>query len=55
MAPSIQFDDIQERLNETDLSRREAVPGAMVEYTYSRPNLKMEMPDLVVVLGARTD
>ena len=55
VAPSVQFDDIQERLNETDLSRREAVPGAMVEYTYSRPNLAMEMPDLVVVLGARTD
>jgi len=55
VAPSVQFDDIQERVNETDLSRRETVPGAMVEYTYSRPNLKMEMPDLVVVLGARTD
>ncbi|MCY7329804.1 MAG: hypothetical protein LH618_14725, partial [Saprospiraceae bacterium] len=55
VAPSMQLDDIQETVNETDLSRREAVPGAMVEYTYSRPNLKMEMPDLVVVLGARTD
>ena len=55
VAPSFQLDDIRERVNETDLNRREAVPGAMVEYTYSRPNLKMEMPDLVVVLGARTD
>ena len=55
IAPSLQYDDIQEKVNEGDLSRREAVPGAMVEYTYSRPNLDMEMPDLVVVLGARAD
>ncbi|MEO6758368.1 MAG: TonB-dependent receptor, partial [Saprospiraceae bacterium] len=55
LAPSFQLDDIQERVNENDLSRREAVPGAMAEYTYSRPNLKMGLPDLVVVLGARTD
>ncbi len=55
IAPSLQYDDIQEKVNEGDLSRREAVPGAMVEYTYSRPNLDMEMPDLVVVLGARVD
>jgi outer membrane receptor protein involved in Fe transport len=27
----------------------------MVEYTFSRPNLDMEMPDLVVVVGARAD
>ncbi len=55
LAPSFQLDDIQERVNETDLDRREAVPGAMVEYIYSRPNLHTEMPDLVIVLGARTD
>lgn len=55
IAPSLQYDDIQEKVNEGDLSRHEAVPGAMVEYTYSRPNLDMEMPDLVVVLGARAD
>ncbi len=55
IAPSIQFDDIQERVNETQLDRREMVPGAMAEYTYSRPNLEMEMPDLVIVVGARTD
>ncbi|MBL7780572.1 MAG: TonB-dependent receptor [Saprospiraceae bacterium] len=55
IAPSLQYDDIQEKVNEGDLSRREAVPGAMVEYTYSRLNLDMEMPDLVVVLGARAD
>jgi outer membrane receptor protein involved in Fe transport len=55
LAPSLQYDDVQETVNEGDLSRKEAVPGAMVEYTYSRPNLAMEMPDLVIVLGARAD
>ncbi|MCE7924997.1 MAG: hypothetical protein DYG98_18240 [Haliscomenobacteraceae bacterium CHB4] len=54
-APSFQYDDIQESVNEGKLDRREAVPGAMLEYTYSRPNLKMEIPDLVVVVGARAD
>jgi len=55
VAPSLQYDDIQETVNEGDLSRREAMPGAMLEYTFSRPNLKLEIPDLVVVVGARTD
>ena len=55
VAPSIQYDDIKERVNEGVLDRREFVPGAMAEYTYSRPNLRLEMPDLVVVLGARLD
>ncbi len=55
LAPSLQYDDVQETVNEGDLSRKEAVPGAMVEYTYSRPNLAMEMPDFVIVLGARAD
>ncbi|MGI9160534.1 MAG: TonB-dependent receptor plug domain-containing protein, partial [Saprospiraceae bacterium] len=55
IAPSFQFDDIDEKVNEGDLSRTEAIPGAMVEYTFSRPNLEMEMPDLVVVVGARAD
>ncbi len=55
IAPSLQYDDIQEFVNESNLSRREAVPGVMAEYTYSHPNLDLEIPDLVVVLGARTD
>ncbi len=55
VAPSLQYDDIQETVNEGDLSRREAVPGAMLEYTFSRPNLKLEIPDLVIVVGARAD
>ncbi len=55
IAPSIVYDDIQEKVNETDLSRTELVPGAMAEYTYSRPNLKMGIPDFVVVLGGRVD
>jgi outer membrane receptor protein involved in Fe transport len=55
VAPSFQYDDIQETVNEGNLDRREAVPGAMLEYTFSRPNLKLEIPDLVVVLGARAD
>ncbi len=55
VAPSFQYDDIQEQVNEGDLSRREAVPGAMAEYTFSRPNLQMGIPDLVVVLGTRID
>lgn len=55
VAPSIQYDDIQEFVNEGDLSRRETVAGLMGEYTYSRPNLEMEMPDLVMVLSGRVD
>ena len=55
LAPSLQYDDIQETVNEGNLDRKEAVPGVMAEYTYSRPNLDMEMPDLVIVFGARTD
>jgi outer membrane receptor for ferrienterochelin and colicins len=55
VAPSIQYDDIQEFVNEGDLSRRETVAGLMGEYTYSRPNLDMEMPDLVMVLSGRVD
>ena len=55
VAPSLQYDEIQETVNEGDLSRKEAVPGAMLEYTYSRTDLDMEMSDLVVVVGARAD
>lgn len=55
VAPSFQYDDIRESVNEGRLDRREAVPGAMLEYTFSRPNLTMEIPDLVVVAGARVD
>jgi outer membrane receptor for ferrienterochelin and colicins len=55
LAPSFQYDDIIEKVNEGDLSRREAVPGFMAEYTFSRPTLRMETPDLVVVIGSRLD
>jgi outer membrane receptor for ferrienterochelin and colicins len=55
LAPSVQYDDIQEKVNEGDLSRRELVPGAMAEYTFNRPTARMEIPDLVVVTGARLD
>jgi outer membrane receptor for ferrienterochelin and colicins len=55
VAPSVQYDNIEEFVNDTDLSRRETVAGVMAEYTYSRPNLTMEIPDLVVVLGGRVD
>lgn len=65
VAPSLQYDDIDETVrqhnagNEVkfsyDLSRTEIVPGTMLEYTYSRPNLDMEIPDLVLVVGARAD
>lgn len=55
VAPSIQFDDIQESVNEGKLDRREFVPGMMAEYTFSRPTARMEIPDLVVVLGGRVD
>lgn len=64
-APSIQYDDINEQVTRHDgnneivqsyqFDRTEFVPGAMLEYTYSRPNLDMGIPDLVVVLGARGD
>lgn len=55
VAPSLQYDDIQESVNEGDLSRRETVAGMMAEYTYSRPNLDMDIPDLVLVLSGRLD
>lgn len=55
VAPSIQYDDIQESVNEGRLDRREFVPGLMAEYTFSRPTARMEIPDLVVVLGGRID
>ncbi len=55
VAPSIQYDDIQESINEGNLDRREFVPGVMAEYTFSRPNLRMEIPDFVLVLGGRVD
>jgi len=65
VAPSLQYDDIQEVvvqhdanqevMGRYDLSRREAAPGVMAEYTFSRPNLSWEFPDLVVVLGGRVD
>ncbi|MCB0531985.1 MAG: TonB-dependent receptor [Lewinellaceae bacterium] len=54
-APSVQHDNIDETVNEGDLGRTETVPGAMAEYTFSRPNLDMGIPDLVVVLGGRAD
>lgn len=55
VAPSFQYDDINEKVNEGILDRTEATPGAMLEYTYNRPNLEMDMPDFVVVAGARVD
>ncbi len=55
VAPSIQYDDIRESVNEGNLDRREFVPGLMAEYTFSRPSLEMKIPDLVVVLGGRID
>lgn len=55
VAPSIQYDDIQESVNEGNLDRREFVPGVMAEYTFSRPTARMEIPDLVLVVGGRVD
>ncbi len=55
VAPNLQFDDFQEKVNDGILDRRDFQPGAMAEYTFSRPNLKMGIPDLVVVAGARVD
>lgn len=65
VAPSLQYDDIDEQVVQHDagkeirfshdLGRTEIVPGTMLEYTYSRPNLEMEIPDFVLVLGARAD
>jgi len=55
VAPSVQYDQIAEQMNDNNLDRTELVPGTMLEYTYSRPNLDMEIPDLVVVLGSRVD
>ncbi|MBK6994740.1 MAG: TonB-dependent receptor [Lewinellaceae bacterium] len=42
-------------MNEGNLNRREFVPGLMAEYTFSRPTARMEIPDLIVVLGGRID
>lgn len=55
VAPSVQYDDIEESVNEGRYDRREFVPGVMAEYTFSRPSLTMEVPDFVVVLGGRAD
>lgn len=55
VAPSVQVDNVDERVNEQVLDRKEAQAGVMGEYTYSRPNLDMGIPDLVVVAGARMD
>ncbi len=55
IAPSLQYDGIQERVNEQDLSRTEWAPGIMAEYTYNRPNLRTGIPDWSVVIGGRID
>jgi outer membrane receptor for ferrienterochelin and colicins len=55
VAPNFQYDDIQEKVNEGDLSRRDIVPGIMGEYTYLHLNPRMNMSDFVLVLGARLD
>ncbi len=65
IAPSVQYDHIAETVLQHDstaevirryeLGREEGVVGAMMEYTFSRPNLALDMPDLVVVLGTRLD
>jgi outer membrane cobalamin receptor len=55
IAPSIQYDDIKESVNESILDRKEFMPGVMGEYTFNRPNLKLGIPDLTVVAGARLD
>lgn len=55
LAPNLQYDQIQERLNEASLDRTEWMPGLMGEYTWSRPNLHMGISDLTVVVGMRAD
>jgi outer membrane receptor for ferrienterochelin and colicins len=55
IAPSVQADFIDEKVNEKVLDRDEVVAGVMGEYTYSRPNLTMGIPDWTVVAGARVD
>ncbi len=55
VAPSVQAELIQEKVNEQVLDRNEIVPGMMGEYTYSRPNLTMGVSDWTVVAGARID
>jgi len=55
VAPSVQYDDIEESVNEGRYDRREFAPGLMAEYTFSRPSLTMEVPDFVLVLGGRVD
>jgi outer membrane receptor for ferrienterochelin and colicins len=54
-APTLQHEDIKESVNEGNFNRVETVTGIMAEYTFSRPNLSMEIPDLVVVAGSRLD
>lgn len=55
IAPSVQVDVIQEKVNEQILDRTEIVPGIMGEYTFNRPNLSMGIPDWTIVAGARLD
>ncbi|MDX1911701.1 MAG: TonB-dependent receptor [Saprospiraceae bacterium] len=55
LAPSVQYDDIRESVNEGRLDRREFIPGMMAEYTFSQPRAGMDIPGLVVVAGGRLD
>lgn len=55
LAGSFQADIFEEKLNESQPDRREFVPGAEAEYTFSNPNLEMGISDWVVVGGLRLD
>jgi outer membrane receptor for ferrienterochelin and colicins len=55
VAPNIQYDNITEKVNEEDLSRRDIVPGIMAEYTYSHLSPRLDLANFVMVLGARLD
>lgn len=55
LAANFQADEYREKLNDSRPDRTELVPGAEAEYTFTNPNLKMSIPDLVLVAGMRVD
>ena len=55
IAPSLNADIIEEKVNELVLDRKEFVPGIMAEYTFNHQNLDMGIPDFTLVAGSRLD
>lgn len=55
VAPSFQYDNISEHMQENAYHRIETSTGIMSEYTYRHPSLRVEGSDFVWVAGLRAD